>query len=138
MAFRHSLRVRYHECDPQGVVYFARYPEYYDISLTELWRERLGGWQAMVEAGADMVVAEQSVRYLASARFDDLIDVELAVAHLGTTSLSWSYVISCDGAELVQGRVRHVCIDPQAKSKRPIPERVRAALDSLRTDAAAA
>lgn len=138
MAFRHSLRVRYHECDPQGVVYFARYPEYYDISLTELWRERLGGWQAMVEAGADMVVAEQSVRYLASARFDDLIDVELAVEHLGTTSLTWSYVISCDGAELVRGRVRHVCIDPQAKSKRPIPEGVRAALEPLCSDAAAA
>ncbi|MCW2991299.1 MAG: hypothetical protein JWM73_1893, partial [Solirubrobacterales bacterium] len=36
--FRHTLRVRFQECDPQGVVYFARYPEYYDIAITELFR----------------------------------------------------------------------------------------------------
>jgi acyl-CoA thioester hydrolase len=131
MGFRNTLRVRYQECDPQGVVYFARYPEYYDITLTELWRQRLGGYQAMVDSGADMVVAEQSLRYLAPARFDELIDVELDVTHLGTTSMSWAYTISRAGELLVEGAIRHVCIDPQTKAKRPIPDAVRAALEPL-------
>ena len=126
--FRHTLRVRYQECDPQGVVYFARYPEYFDIALTELWRQALGGYQGMVDTGADMVVAEQSVRYRASARFDDLVDVDLSVAHTGNTSMTWAYTVSREGETLVEGTVRHVFIDPPTKTKRAIPDEVRAAL----------
>ena len=40
--FRHRLRVRYNECDPQGVVFNANYLTYFDLTMGELWRE-LGG-----------------------------------------------------------------------------------------------
>jgi acyl-CoA thioesterase FadM len=33
--FRHRLRVRYHECVPQGVVFNANYLAYFDIALIE-------------------------------------------------------------------------------------------------------
>jgi len=127
-AFRHTLRVRFQECDPQGVVYFARYPEYYDIALTELFREALGSYQSMVEAGSDMVVAEQSIRYRAPALFDDLVEVELTVDRLGTTSMLSSYRIRRGEDLLVEGDLRHVFIDPATKSKAPIPDAVREAL----------
>jgi acyl-CoA thioester hydrolase len=127
--YRHTLRVRYQECDPQGVVYFARYPEYYDLTLTELWRDTMDGYQAMVDGGADLVVAEMSIRYLASALFDDLIDVDLAVDKLGETSMLSSYTIFRDGDTLVEGSFRHVFIDPPTKAKRPIPDEIRRALE---------
>jgi acyl-CoA thioester hydrolase len=126
--FRHTLRVRFQECDPQGVVYFARYPEYYDLTITELWREALGGYQPMVDAGIDMVVAEQRVRYLAPARFDDLIEVEVSVDKLGTTSMLSSYTVSRDGECLVEGDFRHVFIEVPTKAKAPIPDEIRSAL----------
>jgi acyl-CoA thioester hydrolase len=127
-AFRHTLRVRYQECDPQGVVYFARYPEYYDLALTELFRAALGSFGAMVEGGADLVVAEQTARYRASARFDDLVDVVVAVDRLGTTSMLSSFAIERAGERLVEGEFRHVFIDPATKAKRPMPDAVREAL----------
>ncbi len=130
--FRHTLRVRYQECDPQGVVYFARYPEYYDLALTELWREAMGGYGAMVDAGADMVVAEMSVRYRASARFDELVEVELAFERLGETSSTSAYAIRRDGELLAEGSVRHVFIEPATKRKRAIPPSVREALSAFR------
>ena len=40
--FRHPLRVRYHECDPQGHVFNANYLAYADIAVTELYREAFG------------------------------------------------------------------------------------------------
>ena len=126
--FRHQLRVRFQECDPQGVVYFARYPEYYDLTITELWREALGGYQLMVDAGVDMVVAEQRIRYIAPARFDELIDVEMAIDKLGTTSMLSSYAITRDEELLVEGDFRHVFIEAATKAKAPIPHDVRAAL----------
>ena len=127
--FRHTLRVRYQECDQQGVVYFARYPEYYDISLTELFREALGSYQAMVDGGTDMVVAEQSLRYVGSARFDELIDVEITIDTLGTTSMLSSYAIAREGERLVEGSMRHVFIEVATKAKTPIPDDIRAALE---------
>ena len=41
MPFVHRLRVRFHECDPQGVVFYAQYFAYVDVALTEMWREAM-------------------------------------------------------------------------------------------------
>ena len=86
--FRHRLRVRYSECDPQGIVFNARYLEYFDIAMTELWRETVGPYDtAMDEHEVDMVVAEAKIRYLDSLRFDDEFDLVATVSHMGTTSM---------------------------------------------------
>jgi acyl-CoA thioester hydrolase len=126
--FQHTLRIRYQECDAQGVVYFARYPEYCDLALTELWREMLGSYQAMVDGGTDLVVAQMSIEYRAPARFEDLIDVQLTVDRLGETSMLSSYRIVRDGERLVDGAFRHVFIDPPTKAKKPIPAEIREGL----------
>ena len=132
--FRHSVRVRYQECDPQGVVYFARYPEYYDLTLTELFRVAMGSYQGMVEAGTDLVVAEMSVRYRAPARFDEVIDVELVVDQLGETSMISSYAIVRNAETLAEGSFRHVFIDPPSKAKKRIPDDIRRALAPYTAD----
>ena len=78
-SFRHRIRVRYSECDLQGVVFNANYLTYLDEAITELWRSAVeGGYEGMVERGVDMVVAEASIRYLSPARFDDEIEIEAA------------------------------------------------------------
>ncbi len=85
--FVHTLRVRYHECDPQSIVFNAQYFAYFDIAMTELWRAAFERSYATMIAdfGIDMVVAEATARFLGSARFDDLVDVEAAITRLGTT-----------------------------------------------------
>ena len=47
--FRHRMRVRFNECDPQGVVFYANYLVYFDVAMTELWREAFGGYAAMID-----------------------------------------------------------------------------------------
>ncbi len=49
--FRHRMRVRFNECDPQGVVFYANYLMYFDVAMTEFWREAVGGYTAMIEIG---------------------------------------------------------------------------------------
>ena len=82
-SFVHRLRVRYSECDPQGVVFNANYVTYFDIALTELWREAIGPYTDMTDAGTDMVVAKVGARYLGAARFDDVLTLEVIPARLG-------------------------------------------------------
>jgi acyl-CoA thioester hydrolase len=125
--FRHRLRVRYNECDPQGVVFNANYLTYFDITITELWRE-LGGYQAMVEAGADVVVAEARVRYLGPLRFDDEFEVVARLTRLGETSMTTELMVERGGEPVAEGELRHVFIAPGG-GKAPIPEAVRAGLE---------
>ena len=128
--FRHRLRVRYSECDLQGVVFNANYLTYLDEAMTELFRAALeGGYQAMVEAGVDMVVAESTVRYLAPARFDDEIEIQATVTRLGTTGMTTAMVVARDGEVLTEGELRHVFVHYGKGRKAPIPDAVRGALE---------
>jgi acyl-CoA thioester hydrolase len=129
--FSHRIRVRYAECDAQGVVFNAHYYAYFDILMTELWREILGSYDAMLRDGADMSVVASGARFIAPARFDDEIDLNARVTRLGNTAMSTAISITRarDGAELVQGEIHHVFVDPATYTKRPIPDDVRAGLE---------
>jgi acyl-CoA thioester hydrolase len=126
-AFSHRLRVRYNECDPQGVVFNANYLTYFDLTMTELWRE-LGGYQAMVDAGVDMVVAEARIRYLSALRFDDEFEVRATVVRTGRTSMSTEIELLRGDERVVEGELRHVFTDSGGGSTAPIPDSIRSGL----------
>src|SRR5215207_2825506 len=67
--FVHRLRVRYHECDAQGVVFNANWFTYFDVTLTEWFREAFGSYGALMESGSDVVLAETTARFNGSAHF---------------------------------------------------------------------
>jgi acyl-CoA thioester hydrolase len=130
--FRHRLRVRWSECDLQGVVFYPNYLAYLDHTMTELWREAVGPYTEMIpEHGVDLVVAEVGLRYRDSARFDDELEIGATVVRLGETSLSTRFTIERlgDGTLLTEAELRHVFIDPQSFGKRPMPDQVRACLE---------
>ena len=124
----HPLRVRYAECDAQGVVFNAHYLAYFDIALTELWRAALGSYAAMVDSGVDVVVADAHLRFRAAARFDDELELQIAVEHLGTTSMRSRHEVRRAGEVLVEGTMVHVFVTTGDGTKTPIPDWIRAAL----------
>jgi acyl-CoA thioester hydrolase len=128
--FVHRLRVRFHECDPQGVVFNAHYFAYFDVALTEMWREAFGSYGEVVDSGTDVVVAEASATFRAPARFDDELDVTLGIDRLGTTSMTMATLIGRDGELLVEGRMVHVFVDTATMAKRPIPDWLRTGLEA--------
>jgi len=130
--FRHRLRVRFNECDGQGVVFYANYLVYFDIAMTELWREAFGdGYAGMIANGTDAMVAEANIRYRAPARFDDELDLVAAVTRIGTTSTVTHLTAErvADGAVLAEVDLRHVFIDPRTLAKSEIPDEVRAGME---------
>jgi acyl-CoA thioester hydrolase len=128
--FVHRIRVRYSECDQQGIVFNAHYLSYYDHALTELWRARVCSYQEMTDKGDDLVVAEARLRFLKGARFDDLVDIEMNIHHLGTTSMIVRPVFRVGGEIITEGEVRHVFVDTATHQKKPIPDYIRAGLTS--------
>ena len=129
--FRHRIRVRWNECDLQGVVFYANYLMYFDIAMTELWREAVEPFGNMNASGADMVVAEAQIAYRASARFDDELDLVATVRSMGTTSMTTDLSVERmpAGEVLAEGQLRHVFVEPETLRKRSIPDMVRAGLE---------
>jgi acyl-CoA thioester hydrolase len=126
--FVHELRVRYGECDPQGIVFNANYLLYFDVAFTEMWREAVGPWQAMVERGVDAVVAETNLRFHSPARFDDELQLRVQIASLGRTALTTEIEVHRGEELLLAGWLRHVCVATETWSKTEIPEWVRSGL----------
>ena len=128
--FRHRMRVRYAECDAQGVVFNAHYLGYVDQGLTELWRERFGGYATMTDRGVDVVVAESHLRFRAPARFDEEIDLTVSVATLGTTSMVLDTQLrrAADDTLLCEVQTRYVWIEIGTRAKTAIPDWARSRL----------
>ena len=126
--FVHRLRVRYHECDAQGVVFNANPVAYVDVALTELWRSVFGGYDGMVALGFDVMVADVHAAFRAPARFDDELDVALTISRFGRTSMTTSWTASVRDRVCVEGEIVHVWVDAKALTPVPVPDDARAAL----------
>jgi acyl-CoA thioester hydrolase len=92
----------------------------------------------MMDDGVDLQVVEATARYKAPARFDDELDVDIEVTHLGTTSIVTELAIRRGDALLVEGRLAHVFVDAATSTKLPIPDRLRSALGASGSEPPAA
>jgi acyl-CoA thioester hydrolase len=126
--FVHELRVRYGECDPQGIVFNANYLLYFDVAFTELWRAAVGPWQEMVARGLDAVVADANLGFRAPARFDDQLELVARIVRLGKTAITTEIDVLRDRETLVAGRLRHVCVSTDTWKKTDVPDWVREGL----------
>ncbi|WP_410650492.1 acyl-CoA thioesterase [Amycolatopsis sp. cmx-4-54] len=121
------LRVRYHECDGQGIVFNAHYLAYVDMAMFEVEKALFGSHQEALAHGVDVVVAESNLRYRAPCRYDDELVVAVYLNHLGTTSLIIDFEITRGGDLCTEVKTRYVFVDPATLTKAAPPATVREA-----------
>lgn len=124
-----ELRVRYAETDRMGVVYYANYLVWCEVGRVELLRA-LGRSYAVLEAqGMGLAVSEATVRYLAPARFDDLVRVETTLTSVRSRAITFDYLITNaeSGTRLATAHTALVSIDGDGRLA-AIPPIVRDAL----------
>jgi len=59
---------------------------------------------------------------------DDDLQLEVSITRLGTTACATRHRVLRDGDPLVEGRMRHVFVDPTSLQKIPIPDWLRESL----------
>lgn len=121
------LRVRYHECDGQGIVFNAHYLAYADMAAFEAERALFGSHDGLLATGVDLVVAESNLRYFAPCRFDDELVVAVYLVHLGTTSMQFELEVRRGDTVTTEIRLRYVFVDTEHYRKTEPPPEVRAA-----------
>lgn len=126
--FRLLLRVRYSECDAQGIVFNSRWGEYVDVAASEYCRALFGAVDAT--SGIDWRLVRQELVWKSPGRFDDVLEAQVRTQRVGTTSftLVFEFRRHLDSTVLVRSETTYVVVDPTTGDKRPIPDRHRDAL----------
>jgi acyl-CoA thioester hydrolase len=129
-SFRYYLRVRYSECDAQKVVYNARFSEYVDLATTEFLRA-LGFGEALIQGTLDYQLVKQTLEWKIPARFDDVLELRVGPARLGTTSftLATEFRLAENKKLIASAETIYVLVDAVSLQKRVLPTDFRGALE---------
>jgi acyl-CoA thioester hydrolase len=129
--FRYLMRVRYGECDAQGVVYNPRYGEYVDLATTEFLRAAVAPRDAF-DGTMEYQVVKLLIEWKAPARFDDVLEISVRCAAMGTTSFTLALELRRHGADtlLASAQTVLVHVDKTTWSKTPLSAFQRHAVES--------
>jgi acyl-CoA thioester hydrolase len=117
-----QIRVRYNECDVQGVVFNANYLVYVDETLDRWITDTLG------EDAIDMVVKKATVEWHAPARRGELLELVPRIVRWGNTSYDMVVEGSVGDRPVFTATMVYINVVPGTKTPTPVPEHVRAAL----------
>jgi YbgC/YbaW family acyl-CoA thioester hydrolase len=129
--YRHfeRLRVRWSEIDQQQIVFNGHYLTYFDVAIAGYWRSlHLPYADSMAMLDGDMVLRKATVDYLASARYDDVLDVGMRAGRIGNSSLLFEGTVFRGEEPLVDGELVYVFVAPHVFTPRPVPAPFREAL----------
>lgn len=125
----HTLRVYWEDTDAGGVVFYANYLKFFERARTE-WLRSAGVEQSVLkeQTGAIFVVADVQIRYLASAKLDDVLTITVKVLEQGHASMTLEQKAWRGNTLLADGKVRVGCVDATTLRPRRMPKEVLQAL----------
>src|SRR5664279_5691414 len=132
--FRHfePLRVRWAEIDAQQIVFNGHYLMYFDTAIAGYWRALALPYAAtMASLGGDMFVRKATLEYLASARYDDRLDIAVRCDRVGTSSITFMGAAFRGDELLVTCELVYVFAEPQAQRSLPVPAALRALFEGF-------
>lgn len=137
--FRWNRRVEFCETDAAGIAHFSSFLLYMEQAEHALFRE-IGSSimpadfhrSGESEPACTWPRVRCECEFLAPARFEDVIEIRLAVERLGTKSVSYLHEMRIDERLIARGRIVAVCsIHAQGKLKGfPIPPAIHQALSA--------
>ena len=113
------VRARYADVDQMGVVYHARYLEWFEAARTEMLRNMGMVYKQLEESGIYMPVIEAYCRYRKPVKYDELVRVITVLADVTRSKIRLEYKVQGNEDEIVrvEGYTVHCFMD---KSGKPI------------------
>ena len=126
--FMTKIRVRWMECDGQGIVYNGAYLGYLEIGQAEYYRNLGFAIYIIPQSGYfDFVVVKSTQEFKAPAKVDEIIELHVRVSNIGTTSLTLNLEIYAEGNDRLLTSIQTVYVgyDTATESTRPVPDAIR-------------
>ena len=120
-----TIRVRYAETDQMGFVYYGNYAAFYEVARVEALRSLGLTYKNMEADGIIMPVAENSSKYIRPARYDDLLQINLAIRDLPEKRITFHYEILNEQNELIHiGKTKLAFLDKNSGRPRKAPRNI--------------
>ena len=117
--FRWNYRVSYADCTVGNHVFYARYLDVLERARGEFFRQIGKPMLHLQEAGLTFPVVECRLKYLAPARYDDSLIIEVSVTDAEGVRLNFRHHILDQNARcLVECETLHVCASLEGKPRR--------------------
>ncbi|CUV02944.1 MAG: acyl-CoA thioesterase [SAR202 cluster bacterium] len=126
--FMTKIRVRWMECDGQGIVYNGAYLDYLEIGQAEYYRNLGFAIYIIPQSGYfDFVVVKSTQEFKAPAKVDEIIELHVRVSNIGNTSLTLNLEIYAEGSDRLLTSIETVYVgyDTATESTRPVPDAIR-------------
>ena len=121
----YSRRLRFSDCDAQGIVYNPTYLVYWDDAFTD-YMDAIGcPWNFMVANGDDVVLARTEIDYRRSARMGQVVSTTARVVGIGRSSITFEYLTTESGETVVEGRQVQVIVDHETMQPKAVPAYLR-------------
>ncbi len=125
-----SIRVRYGETDQMGYVYYGNYGMYYEVARVESLRQLGMSYKEMEDMGVMMPVVENHTRFLAPARYDDLLRIVTTIREKPGVRIKFEYEIFNEAGKLINlGETLLVFVDKTSGRPRKPPEKFEQVLE---------
>ncbi len=136
ICYQKKERIYYEHTDAGGVVYHAKYLNFFERCRCD-WLEDIGwGVAATLERNGVMwVVREANLRYDVPARLFDEITVDCLVLHIGKVSLLVQQNIYNGNVLLCTATIKLATLDKTSFKLMAMPVELRAALSKTLSDA---
>jgi 4-hydroxybenzoyl-CoA thioesterase len=126
---RREFAIEWGHCDPAGIVFNARFFEFFDWGAWTLFEAALGVKPSDLAAAFGIVgipLVDASARFLAPAKFGDVVELTSRVIEFRRSSFDVSHQLTVAGKLAVDGRETRVWAgrddaDPARLKSRPIP-----------------
>lgn len=131
--FSHERRVRLQDVDAAGVVFFARYLEFFhDVLMEYLAREGFD-WAVELASGVLAPIKHAEVDYLGPLRFGETYRVELVDAVVGPDEATVGFRLSVNGRErpAAVGQTVHVAVKADSFERARWDRRLHEALAAI-------
>ena len=131
--FHHTLRVRWAECDTQGIVFNGAYQSYLEVTQAEYFRNF--GVQLYHEDSRkhfDTASVKITMEFIAPAKMDDVLEIYCRIASIGNTSMVNLYELYREGTDELLHRVEVIQVDYDADSEsaRRVPDGLRKMIET--------
>lgn len=135
-----TTRIEWSDCDPAGIIFYARYFDIFDVSTTMMLERALGMKKVEYLRAYDFLdhpLVETRARFRAPTRFGDEVTIETAVVACGRSSFAIEHRLTMAGTLAVEGFETRVWVvrdsgDPRRMKAQPIPSEVVARLTQAR------
>jgi YbgC/YbaW family acyl-CoA thioester hydrolase len=108
--FRTSRRVEFCDTDMAGIVHFSnffRFMEFAEQSFLRSMGLSVAWTEGTARFGFPRVAA--SCDFTKPVRFEDVLDITVTVAQIGTKSVTYQFDFACRGEPVAKGQVSTVC-----------------------------